>query len=383
MPIPRTLPDAAAPLLCLSLMLVPAAAAPKTAPPSIKTAVLAALKGLDVTADDELDAAADAAAGEVLDGEGEAGKAVQEAVLSEIQEHGVTDARVMPLVITAGSVEDLVASLGQMLEEKWAPLLDGRTIGVGARAGDGRAACVIVAVDRVLRLKGVVPAIAKPAKLLLKGAIVREAGALQVIVQSPDLEFFKPTLKIKGKEFSVLLPLDGGEGCYRIEILGDLGFGPAVLNLFTTCVGEAAGGAGAAWPSAAALEAGKAKNRAWALFHLINGLRSSKGLGALRVEGLLTAAALEHGRDMKANGFFGHTSPTAGTFEARMKKAGIAAASVAEVLAVADGPEKAFENLAASPSHLSQLLGGGYTAMGVAAVKASEGWLFVAVMASL
>jgi hypothetical protein len=383
MPIPRTPRRAAAPLLCLSLMLVPAAAVPKPSPSPVRTAVLAALEGLDVTVDEDLDAAADAAAGEILDGEGEAGKAIQETVLSEIREQGVTDARVMPLVITAGSMEDLLESLGKMLGEKWASLLDGRTIGVGARSGDGRAACVIVAVDRVLRLKGVVQAIAKPAKLLLKGAIVREACALQVIVQSPGLEFFKPTLTIKGKEFSVLLPLDGGEGCYRIEILGDVGFGPAVLNLFTTCVGKAAGGAGAAWPSAAALGAGKAKNRAWALFHLIDALRSSRGLGALKVKGLLAAAALEHARDMKANGFFGHTSPTAGTFEARMKKAGITSTSAAEVLAVADDPAKAFENLAASPSHLSQMLEGGYTAMGVAAVKAQEGWLFVAVMASL
>ncbi len=362
-------------------------------PKALRAGVLAVIEkteGFVFTADAELDQAAGDAAHTIVKGHAPGSPAddeLQGIILEALQARGITDTRVVPLAVVAGDAESLFKSLAAFLDGKGKASLAGRTLGVGAAAGEGRAVCVLVGVDRILKLRNLSLAMEKPAKVLLKGDILGKVSDLHLVVQTPDLKFLKPTVKIKGKQLTAVLPLSGPEGCYRVELLGDLGYGPSVLNLFGTRVGAAspdAPGCGAAGLNLEGAAAGlQSKNRAWALFHAVNAMRKSLGVDPLKPNPALARAALDHGRDMKTNDFFGHTSPTRGSLEERMASAKVPFSAAAEVLTEADGPLEAAENLAASPSHLSSVLDVAFTHMGVAVVKRSEGRIFVAILARL
>lgn len=337
--------------------------------------------------DGELDAAAGEAAAKMMGGactKGECDEALYSLIVSALEARGITDRKVYPVAVISGTPAGLLEAFSGFLEEKGAGEIAQKHIGIEALTDDGKSVCVLICVNKVVELKNMSGQISKPAKYLLTGRVLKSVGNLQVVIQSPDMKFLKPTIKMNGKDFSVVLPLNGPVGCYTIEILGDIGYGPAVLNLFRTRVGmvkdEADGILLKGGPSGSPKKA-KEKNRAWALFHFINGLREERGLAPLDVSGKLATLALNHCRDMKENGFFGHTSPKQGTLEDRVKKAGITSASVSEIMTLASGPEKAFENLAASPSHLSPMLGEAYTHLGVAVVETDEGRFFAAIMA--
>jgi uncharacterized protein YkwD len=359
---------------------------------TLKTAVLDLVRqkvGPDLALDDAIGAAAAAAAEKLfgsLPGAGQDEEQIHENILEALEEAGVTDRNYYPVTIVAGSPGDLLESLSAFLQSKGAPSLEGMSIGLEALSGSQGAVCVLLCVDRVIELKNVPTRVAKPAKVLLKGRILKKAGGLQVVVQTPDLKFLRPTIKIKASDFIVALPFGGGPGRYRVEVLGDLGYGPVVLNLFDALVGPP-GEAGQAPPekviAAEAAKKGTSKNKAWALFHSINALRDRQGLPPLQVDASLSLAALNHGRDMKKNGFFGHTSPNEGTLESRLKKLGIESPGAAEVMTISHTPQGALLNLAASPSHLCRLLDKAFNRMGIAAVKTPERFIFVAVLALL
>jgi uncharacterized protein YkwD len=59
-----------------------------------------------------------------------------------------------------------------------------------------------------------------------------------------------------------------------------------------------------------------------ALRCLINGVRRTHGLRAVRAEPRLHRAALAHARDMASRDFFGHVSPGGATMERRVRHAG-------------------------------------------------------------
>jgi uncharacterized protein YkwD len=376
------------------LVLLPAGPAETGGDPqALRSGVLSVIEkaeGFAYTSDAELDLAASDAAETIAGGSASWGPAddhVRSIILEALRARGVTDARVVPLAVIAPDPESLYQSLDDFLDGKGRKTLAGRTLGVGAAAGKARVVCVLAGVDRVLRLGNAPQALAKPAKVLLKGDILGKVSGLHVVVQTPDLRFLKPTVKIKGSRLTTVLPLSGPEGCYRVEVLGDLGYGPSVLNLFCTCVGKTAPGdaglAGTGLIPEGAADKAASKNRAWALFHAVNAMRGSRGVEPLKPSPDLAGAALDHGRDMKANDFFGHTSPTRGTLEERMASAKVPFSAAAEVLTVAQEPLRAAENLAASPSHLCSMLDGAFTHMGVAVVKWSDGRIFVVIMARL
>lgn len=362
-------------------------------PQGLRSGVLAVIEktqGFVFTADAELDQAAGDAASTIVKGHAKGSPAdeeVHDIIFEALRTRGITDARVVPLAVVADDPESLFKSLAAFLDGKGKATLAGRTLGVGTAAGKSRAVCVLVGVERILGLRNLSPTLEKPAKVLLKGDILGKVSDLHIVVQTPDLKFLKPTVTIKGKQLTAVLPLSGPEGCYRVELLGDLGYGPSVLNLFFTRVGAASPDAPGCNAPALNLESAadkpQFKNRAWALFQAINAMRKSLGVEPLKPNPDLARAALDHGRDMKTNGFFGHTSPSRGTLEERMASAKVPFSAAAEVLTEADGPMKAAGNLAASPSHLSSVLDGAFTHMGVAAVKRSEGRIFVAILARL
>jgi len=299
----------------------------------------------------------------------------------------VTDSKFFPVVAVSGSPAAALASLRGFLEKGGATGLAGKTLGLAAQCAAGSCACVLVAVDRAVELHELPASLDAPGGALVEGRTIGKVAALQVVVQTPSLAFAAPTVQATGEAFTFRVEPTEGPGVYRVEILGDLGHGPSVLNLFTLRAG-AGGKDAAALLAASAVEKTAAKlpagaKRSLALFTAFNEIRAALGLGALAGEKRLASCALAHARDMRDTGFFGHTSPTKGTLEKRLAAAGVKGAAAAEVLSVAGSWTKGLTNLVLSPSHLAQIVAKGHTHMGVAVVGSKRGYIFVAVMAEM
>ena len=108
------------------------------------------------------------------------------------------------------------------------------------------------------------------------------------------------------------------------------------------------------------------------LLQLINTDRAKNGLSALTPDSSLSAAALSHSLDMQANGFFSHTSPTYGSFQARLAASGIRTLGAGENIARYATLEKAHAALMASEGHRANILGANYTHVGLGIVYDSS-----------
>jgi len=343
-----------------------------------------------VAFDPKLDAAADEAARHLILSAAQGSPSQDElaqVVAAALEAQGVSDAKVFPVAVLAGAPDGALSSLAAALKEKGDDLTGGRIVGLSALHSAKRAACILIAVERVIAFDELPRGPVKAAEHRVAGTVLKPVHDVQVVVQTPGVEFARPTVTIKGEAVAFSLPLGGkgGEGRYKVEVLGDVGYGPSVLNLFTVLAGSGDSPKGPEldsidW-SANDPPGGASVKSSAALFDDFNSLRGRMALPPFEGSGLLSLCALNHARDMKENGFFGHTSPTKGTLQQRAAAVGISSPYIAEVLTLTNTPAKAMGNLVASPSHLSQIVSPIPTHLGIAAVKTPRGTVFVAVMA--
>jgi uncharacterized protein YkwD len=92
------------------------------------------------------------------------------------------------------------------------------------------------------------------------------------------------------------------------------------------------------------------------LFELINQERVRAGLEALVFDAELSETARGHSEDMRKGGFVGHVSPTSGSSEERLLRAGIVTDLAAENIARGDDPDEIHKGLMDSPGHRSAIL---------------------------
>jgi uncharacterized protein YkwD len=154
-----------------------------------------------------------------------------------------------------------------------------------------------------------------------------------------------------------------GPGVYQAEVMGDGATGPVVLVNVPIYVGvpEPELGRG---PSAGAA-AVDAEPR---LLALLNAARKRAGLGPLAADAELRAVALAHDEDMIRAHFMGHVSPTTGTPEDRIKRAGVHLAAGGENIARAATVDEAHDDLMSSPGHRANMLSPRFTHVGIAVV---------------
>ncbi len=122
-----------------------------------------------------------------------------------------------------------------------------------------------------------------------------------------------------------------------------------------------------------------------AMARRVNQDRAAQGLGPLGYDEALADVARYHANDMQKNKFFAHDSPTSGSLDDRLAKAGYIAAVGRENLAEANGVDTAEEGLLKSPGHRANILSKDVTHIGVGIVKGGLGdpnnFLFVQVFA--
>jgi uncharacterized protein YkwD len=101
------------------------------------------------------------------------------------------------------------------------------------------------------------------------------------------------------------------------------------------------------------------------LLRLLNSVRRTHGLAALRPEAQLTQVAQAHSQDMRQHALFAHCVADHGTVLARLQASGVQPLAVAENLAVAPSATAAMQQWMQSPAHLAALLHPAANALGV------------------
>lgn len=108
---------------------------------------------------------------------------------------------------------------------------------------------------------------------------------------------------------------------------------------------------------------------------LTNQERAKNGLAPLKVDETLSKMAREKSRDMSANGYFSHTSPTYGSPFDMMKQYGISYRSAGENIAMGQrSPEEVVTAWMNSEGHRKNILSPNFTHIGVGHIAQGNYW---------
>ncbi len=105
------------------------------------------------------------------------------------------------------------------------------------------------------------------------------------------------------------------------------------------------------------------------MFERLNRDRQERGLPPLVLDERLADIARYHSADMRDQGFFGHDSPTTGSAQDRVDKAGYLAMETRENVAQAPDVDRAQDQLLASPGHFANIIATTVTHVGIGAVR--------------
>jgi uncharacterized protein YkwD len=165
------------------------------------------------------------------------------------------------------------------------------------------------------------------------------------------------------RQFDATLTLTA-PGAYQVEVMGDGATGPVIVVNAPIYVGIAepddAEGKAPVVRDPPAVEA--------RLSTLINEARARLGLAPLALDAELRGLALAHDEDMVAHHFFGHVSPTTGSFDDRARRANLRVAAAGENVAQAHDADTAYRSLMESPAHRENMVNPRFTHVGIAAV---------------
>jgi uncharacterized membrane protein required for colicin V production len=115
------------------------------------------------------------------------------------------------------------------------------------------------------------------------------------------------------------------------------------------------------------------------IFELVNRDRIEAGLDPLAWSVPLSTVGDGHATEMYVDGYFSHTSPITGTIGDRMADAGIPYRLVGENLALAATSRTVHEGLMDSPGHRANILGDGFTRVGIGVIRGPHGLMVVQV----
>jgi uncharacterized protein YkwD len=175
----------------------------------------------------------------------------------------------------------------------------------------------------------------------------------------------------EGQAFSQTVALSE-MGRHRLEIMAQGPDGPSILANFPVFVGVPvdATAAAAEAPRGRAARAAEVQD---VLLDLINADRVKAGLEPLRPDPALAEAALRHSEDMRDHDFVAHVSPTAGTTDERLARAGIVTNLAAENVGKGYRADEIHRGFMDSPGHRGAILLAEATHAGIGVASKKEG----------
>jgi uncharacterized protein YkwD len=214
-----------------------------------------------------------------------------------------------------------------------------------------------------------IPRRCKPGQTVrVRGEIGKRFARAIVYLTGVDGKVQEHHLPSRQVEATLKFPVPG---VYQAEVMGDGATGPVVLVNVPIYVGvpEPELGRTAGGKSAPAISTGEAEAR---MLVLLNAVRAQARVPALAADAELRAIALGHSEDMARAHFLGHVSPTTGTPEDRIKRAGVWLTGGGENIARAATADGAHEDLMSSPGHRANMLSPRFTHVGIAVVPEGD-----------
>ncbi len=204
-------------------------------------------------------------------------------------------------------------------------------------------------------------ALAPGSTLHLHGEVAELYERASVFATSPNGSVRELAMPSRAIDASIEL---SARGTYKLEVMGYGKTGPVVLINVPVQAGtlDEAAPEEAAGDADPALTAEAAEAR---ILTLLNRTREQAQLAPLSADAELRAVALAHSQDMSANNFFGHVSPTTGSFEERARRANLRGSKFGECLALEVTPEGAQRSLLQSPAHRATMLDPSFTNVGI------------------
>jgi uncharacterized protein YkwD len=267
----------------------------------------------------------------------------------------------------AATLEDRVATeVASLL-----PLLRYTHYGAATLEKNGSVFAVIVLSWRWAQLAPLPRAVEPGTSLELKGRLLDNLGAAQLVVSFPDGTSYRSQPQT-GTEVALSVPTRG-RGEQRVELLASSAtLGETVVANFPIYVGVAPATevtTQAELGSGAQLDEQQSSER---LLVLINRDRRTAGLAPLAPEGRLARVARAHSVDMEQHAFVGHTSPTTGNAEDRVRRAGIRTPVVLENIGRGYGADEVHRGLMESPGHRENVLSPHATHVGIGVIVSPE-----------
>jgi uncharacterized protein YkwD len=221
---------------------------------------------------------------------------------------------------------------------------------------------VVIALSRRHAALAPVPRrLAGPARLPIEGRLAAGFTRPELAHTLPGGETRIESLG-PGPAFATAADL-AGTGRHRLEILAEGPRGPEVIVNFPVDVGVPPEGAVEAEPEAPrAVRPDQAQDR---LLELIDRARAEAGLDALVLDPELSEAARAHSEDMRKTDIVAHVSPTTGSPEERLLRAGIVTDLAAENIGRGLSPDEIHKGLMDSPGHRSAILMAKATHVGI------------------
>ncbi|HEY0709799.1 MAG TPA: CAP domain-containing protein [Polyangia bacterium] len=194
----------------------------------------------------------------------------------------------------------------------------------------------------------------------------------QIVVTLPGGQVRALPTTVDGNLLKSELRCQSGDGRYQVEILASGKSGPTVLGNFPVFCGVDPPDDLSAYDEddTENLDPADAEQE---LAALINQARQAAGAKPLVWDNRLAAIARAHSRDMVANNFIAHVSPTTGDAVARVKRAGLALTPILENVGQEGGVEKAHRGFMASPAHRANILNPKVTRIGIGIVIKAGG----------
>lgn len=110
--------------------------------------------------------------------------------------------------------------------------------------------------------------------------------------------------------------------------------------------------------------------------NLLNQDRNFNGLGTLPLDPELSRIARIKSADMRDNGYFAHESPTYGRVGEMLKRFGYTYSAAGENIAHHANVDKAQAAFMSSAGHRANILGKGWTKMGIGIVMDANGYIY-------
>jgi uncharacterized protein YkwD len=195
--------------------------------------------------------------------------------------------------------------------------------------------------------------------LELRGSLAEPLRRPRIAVTMPDGQ--TQNLTGQGRLFDFSVPLTTS-GTYAVEIIGDGVLGPSVLANFPVYVDTPE----PALPSERPVQQVTTSAETEAeLLALINAERVRAGVRPLTPWPALATVARGHSQDMVEHKFIAHVSPTMGTTEERLRRAGIPFTQFGENVGMAGTTAEVHAGLMASPGHRQAIVNPAYTHIGI------------------